>query len=213
MNTNTRMADSQMEDVTMDIVTNESVTALARRLGNKGGWKERMPAMPPGLKAGGIWEQQRSGNVVRLRYREPGGAWQVIGQWPADEPEAAPGRNGTGPRPPQPDPDPVPGVIAGPDPMIFLTPAAGGAWRLNAYGVDAAAVIRALRLALVHLVARQAGVLIIDEVIAPEMAVVATERLPRLPQPRSDKQRGSVGRVKRMVRYPADDEEFGEGDW
>lgn len=194
----------------MDIVTNETVTALARRLGNKRGWKQQMPAMPPGMPAGGVWSQQRVGNRVRLCYQvAPGQRQHVIGEWTDDEAALpAPSSNGTGPkkasgRPAQPPAAPEREPVASEElePLIMLTPAGGGAWRLNGYGVARAEVIRALRLSLVYLVAREAGALIIDEVVAPEMAVVATERLPRLPQPRSDKAAGkrspAGGRVKR----------------
>lgn len=217
----------------MDIVTNETVTALARRLGNKRGWKQQMPAMPPGMPAGGVWSQQRVGNRVRLCYRvAPGQRQHVIGEWTDDEAALpAPSSNGTGPKKgkgldtpgrqatrPTEGPEPVASEEL--EPLIMLTPAGGGAWRLNGYGVARAEVIRALRLSLVHLVAREAGALIIDEVVAPEMAVVATERLPRLPQPRSDKAAGkrkaAGGRVKRTVSYPDDDvidDDDGDDAW
>lgn len=202
----------------MDIVTNESVTALARRLGNKRGWKEQMPAMPPGMPAGGVWSQDRKGNVVRLRYQvAPNSRAHVIGEWTVDDAAApAPRVNGTGPkdgreRPAPPPPAPEPVASEEVEPLILLTPAGGGAWRLSGYGVARAELIRALRLSLVHLVARQAGALIIDEVVAPEMAVVASnglrERIERIepqkqPQKRPQKPQG---RVKKTVSYPDDD--------
>lgn len=210
----------------MDIVTNEGVTALARRLGNKRGWKQKMPAMPPGMPGGGVWSQQRMGNRVRLCYQvAPGQRQHVIGEWTEDEAALpAPSSNGAAPKkgerpaPPPAAPEREPVASEEMEPLILLTPAGGGAWRLNGYGVARAELIRALRLSLVHLVARQSGVAIIDEVVAPEMAVVTTARLPRLPQPRSDKAPGkrpaAGGRVKRTKSYPLtwdelDDEEDG----
>lgn len=193
----------------IDIVTNESVTALAQTLGNKRGWKQQMPASPPGLPAGGAWTQQTVGDVVRLRYQvAKGQPAQIIGEWRAAD--AAPHVNGTGPKPAPPatrDPEPV--AIDEPQPIIVLTPAPGGALRLNAYGLDSPAIIRALRLSLLHLVARSAGALIIDEVIAPEMAIVA-QHAPAL-RPVSNRKRKPANaphsNVRTTVRYPDRDEE------
>lgn len=194
---------------------------MAQRAGTAMG----LPKPPAGLPDGGAYRLDRSprkdgSKRATLRY-EHDGVSTVLG-WFVERPggastPAAPQANGTGPKPAPPrSPEPEPaGVVDQPEPMILLTPAAGGAWRLNGYGVEAPAVIRALRLALVHLVARQAGALIIDEVIAPEMAVVATERLPRLPQPRSDKRKAgsSGGRVKRTVSYDDLDDDAGDDAW
>ena len=182
-----------------DTITNESITTLARTLGNKRGWKANMPASPPGLPPGGLWAQQRAGDTVRLRYQPAHGQpWHDIGQW-TDNTPAPPAANGIGPKPAPRDPAPVAREDAVQEAIILLTPTAGDAWRLNAYGVDRSHVIQALRLALVHLVARQSGVLIIDEVIAPDMAIV-TERLP---QPRPAR-KPTASRVKTTVRYPDD---------
>ncbi len=192
----------------MDIVTNEGVTALAQSLGNKRGWKSQMPASPPGLPAGGTWTQQRVGDVVRLRYQSTkGDKAHFIGEWPADEAAPAAHVNGTGTglrqaQPPK--PERALEAIEEPEPMIMLTPAAGGAWRLNGYGLETAEVIRALRLSLLHLVARQSGALIIDEVVAAEMAVVATERArpgdrPERPTPAARSR--TKGKLKKTVSY------------
>ena len=215
----------------MDVVTNEGVTALARSLENVADWKGRMPATAPGLRPGGDWRRWylRKSNTFRLSYREPGVEhWIDIGEWVRQDAAPAPAVNGTGPKKggrPAPPPaaperaaqEPVASEEA--DPLILLTPAGGGAWRLSGYGVARAELIRALRLSLVHLVAREAGALIIDEVVAPEMAVVA-EGLPRLPQPRNDKTAGkrkaAGGRVKRTVSYPDDDvidDDDGDDAW
>lgn len=178
-----------------------------------------------------LTKEQRANGVKRTLYFQfPDGksvrlGWYLEGETTAPAPPAV---NGTGPKkasgrlaPPPAAPEraaPEPVASEEAEPLILLTPAGGGAWRLNGYGVARAELIRALRLSLVHLVARQSGVAIIDEVVAPEMAVVTTARLPRLPQPRSDKAPGkrpaAGGRVKRTKSYPLtwdelDDEEDG----
>ena len=45
---------------------------------------------------------------------------------------------------------------AAPEPLIILQPD-GDTWQFNAYGLDLAEILRALRLTLIHLAARQSG--------------------------------------------------------
>ena len=193
----------------------EGIIEQAQRQGSARG----LPKPPAGLRADGGYALNRTklgdGGVKRTLYYGVKGDWTTVGWWTEGAQETpAPQVNGTGPKPARSGPsrdagkdrpeqgEPV--AIDGPEPLIMLTPVAGGAWRLNGYGVELAEVIRALRLSLVHLVARQAGVVIIDELAAPEMAVVAPlARLPRLPQPRNDKRkRPGSGKMRTTVRYP-----------
>lgn len=188
----------------IDLITNENITALARTLGNKRGWKERMPAKPATpstLQANGNWQQETKDGVTRLRYQEaPGLPWHTIGQWSANEP-AAPSRNGKAlmPAPPPSAPTlPVPSADA-PEPLILLTPVGDGAWRIAAYGIATSETIRALRLSLLHLVAKQSGALIIDEVVSDTFAVVVPPASKPASQPAQDRPRPTT------VAYPDDD--------
>lgn len=191
----------------------EGIIEQAQRQGSARG----LPKPPAGLRADGQYSLNRTklgdGGVKRTLYYGVKGDWTTVGWWTEGAQETpAPQVNGTGPRPSastgsasgSPSTGSGGEEIDGPEPLIMLTPVAGGAWRLNGYGVELAEVIRALRLSLVHLVARQAGVVIIDELAAPEMAVVAPlARLPRLPQPRNDKRkRPGSGKMRTTVRYP-----------
>lgn len=189
----------------IDTITNESITAYARTLGNKRGWKERMPAKPATpstLQPNGNWQQDTKNGIVRLRYQEaPGQPWHAIGQWPANQAPAN-GRNGASPSPaPQPPaPSPQSPVAAdAPEPLILLTPSGDSAWRLSAYGLAADQTIRALRLSLLHLVAKQSGALIIDEVISDTFAVVVPPKQSAKPASRK------AGRVRTTVAFPDDD--------
>lgn len=60
-------------------------------------------------------------------------------------------------------------------PLILLQPAIDGT-RIDAYGLDPDECIDELRRALLHLVARQAGVTIISEVVSRQAAVVLAQR-------------------------------------
>lgn len=196
-----------------DLITNESITAYARTLGNKRGWKERMPAKPATpstLQPNGNWQQDTKNGIVRLRYQEaPGQPWHDIGQWSANEPPAN-GRNrvssekfgfsnGATPAPQSPVPSPQPPAADAPEPLILLTPSGDSAWRLSAYGLAADQTIRALRLSLLHLVAKQSGALIIDEVISDTFAVVVPPKQSAKPASRK------AGRVRTTVAFPDDD--------
>lgn len=204
----------------MNVVKTEWHEVVAKAL--EQGHAKGLPR-PEGLREDGHFNLSKTtwqdGRVKRTLYYGVKGDMTTIGWWveaAQGREMPAPGVNGTGPKkggrpaPPPAAPERAaqePVASEDVEPLILLTPAGGGAWRLNGYGVARAELIRALRLSLVHLVARQAGALIIDEVVAPEMAVVA-EGLPRLPQPRNDKtagKRNSGGRVKRTVSYPDDD--------
>lgn len=185
----------------IDIVTNESITALARTLGNKRGWKQQMPVSPPGLPAGGMWTQQRSGDVVRLRYHVAKGEKAVVvGEWRAADPPPMPHANGTGPKPTPPEPvvSRVETMLIAPAPLILIEPGPDGT-RFNAYGLELPEIIEELRRALVHLVATSAGVEVISVTI-PRDAAIAVERLPVRPQPKR-RPAAAKGKLKRTVSY------------
>ena len=194
----------------IDLITNESITAYARTLGNKRGWKERMPAKPATpstLQPNGNWQQDTKNGVVRLRYQEaPGQPWHDIGQWSANQAPAN-RRNGASPRAQSPVPSPQPPAAAdAPEPLILLTPSGDRAWRLNAYGLAADQTIRALRLSLLHLVAKQSGALIIDEVVSDTFAVAVPPA--RRTPPAVTVPKHKAGRVRTTVAYPDDDDEL-----
>ena len=198
-------------------VSNEmwrEVLDQARKQGHARGLPRR-PELPATGGSYALSKEKRANGMKRTLYFQfPDGKSVRLGWYLEDAP--APAVNGTGPndgrkRPAPPPPAPEPVASEEVEPLILLTPAGGGAWRLSGYGVARAELIRALRLSLVHLVARQAGALIIDEVVAPEMAVVASnglrERIERIepqkqPQKRPQKPQG---RVKKTVSYPDDD--------
>lgn len=180
----------------MNVVKTEWHEVVAKAL--EQGHAKGLPR-PEGLREDGHFNLSKTtwqdGRVKRTLYYGVKGDMTTIGWWveaAQGREMPAPGVNGTGPKkggrpaPPPAAPERAaqePVASEDVEPLILLTPAGGGAWRLNGYGVARAELIRALRLSLVHLVARQAGALIIDEVVAPEMAVVAEGLLRRQPTP------------------------------
>lgn len=95
-----------------------------------------------------------------------------------------------------------------PEPFIMITPAEDGQLRLNAYSMDAAEVIRNLRLAIVHLVATANG---IDEVFSGSTVVLATPAPPSTngtkPPPKKQAPRTTTRRKRapREIVVPEDD--------
>lgn len=73
-------------------------------------------------------------------------------------------------------------VAQGP-PMMLIEPAADGAIRLNAYGLDGGEIVELLRRRLLHVVALQAGVQVISVEVPARAAVVAS----RTPAPKAIK--------------------------
>lgn len=74
-------------------------------------------------------------------------------------------------------------AVVEPAPMIFIEPAADGAIRLNAYGLDGGEIVEVLRRSLLHVVASQAGVQVISLDVPARAAVVAS----RTPAPKAIK--------------------------
>lgn len=70
-------------------------------------------------------------------------------------------------------PKPAPPAPTTPEPLIIMQPEGDG-WQFNAYGLDIAEILRALRLSLIHLAATQAGVTTIEAVISPCNIVMAS---------------------------------------
>lgn len=66
----------------------------------------------------------------------------------------------------------------GPAPMVLIEPAADGAIRLNAYGLDGGEIVDLLRRSLLHVVAMQAGVEVISVEVPAHGAVVASRPAP-----------------------------------
>ena len=66
-------------------------------------------------------------------------------------------------------------AAAGPAPMVLIEPAADGAIRLNAYGLDGGELVDLLRRSLLHLVASQAGVQVISLDVPAHAAIVASK--------------------------------------
>jgi hypothetical protein len=59
--------------------------------------------------------------------------------------------------------------------MVLIEPAADGAIRLNAYGLDGGEIVEVLRRSLLHLVASQAGVQVISLDVPAHAAIVASK--------------------------------------
>jgi hypothetical protein len=63
--------------------------------------------------------------------------------------------------------------------MVLIEPAADGAIRLNAYGLDGGEIVDLLRRSLLHVVAMQAGVEVISVEVPAHGAVVASRPAPK----------------------------------
>lgn len=64
----------------------------------------------------------------------------------------------------------APAPVAEPTPLIMLQPHGDGI-QFNAYGLEIPEMVDALRLAIVHLVGKQAGIKVFDEVISRSQRV------------------------------------------
>lgn len=97
---------------------------------------------------------------------------------------------------------------AAPEPLIILQPD-GDNWQFNAYGLDLAEILRALRLTLIHLAAQQAGVTTVEATISARNIVLAS---PVAPPPRRapvkpPKARQPARNGYRTTRIDEDDED------
>lgn len=99
----------------------------------------------------------------------------------------------------------APAPVADPTPLIMLQPHGDGI-QFNAYGLEIPEIVDALRLAIVHLVGKQAGIKVFDEVISRQQRVwvpqgpAATVRI----VPSSNGKKPGKPAIKRMPRF--DDE-------
>lgn len=77
------------------------------------------------------------------------------------------------------EPEPAPSTMSEP-PLILLQPNVDGV-QFTAYGLRPAEIIEALRLALVHVVARTNGATVVDEHIARSNRVITVTAVPAKP--------------------------------
>lgn len=109
-----------------------------------------------------------------------------------------------------PNPKPIPSVapapVAEPTPLIMLQPHGDGI-QFNAYGLEIPEIVDALRLAIVHLVGKQAGITVFDEVISRQQRVWVPQipaATPRIVGRSPNGKKPDKPVVKRLPRY--DDE-------
>jgi hypothetical protein len=99
------------------------------------------------------------------------------------------------------------GAVAEPTPLIMLQPHGDGI-QFNAYGLEIPEMVDALRLAIVHLVGKQAGIKVFDEVISRQQRVW----VPQVPSatfrivPSSNGKKPGKPAIKRLPRFDDDDE-------
>lgn len=95
--------------------------------------------------------------------------------------------------------------VADPTPLIMLQPQGDGI-QFNAYGLEIPEIVDALRLAIVHLVGKQAGITMFDEVISRQQRVWVPQGPASAPRivPGSNGKKPSKPAIKRLPRF--DDE-------
>ena len=106
--------------------------------------------------------------------------------------------------PPTP-PSVAPAPVAEPTPLIMLQPHGDGI-QFNAYGLEIPEIVDALRLAIVHLVGKQAGIKVFDEVISRSQRVWVPQGPAATPRivPSSNGKKPGKPAIKRLPRF--DDE-------
>ncbi len=99
----------------------------------------------------------------------------------------------------------APAPVADPTPLIMLQPHGDGI-QFNAYGLEIPEIVDALRLAIVHLVGKQAGIKIFDEVISRSQRVWVPQGPAATPRivPSSNGKKPGKPAIKRLPRF--DDE-------
>ena len=100
----------------------------------------------------------------------------------------------------------APAPVADPTPLIMLQPHGDGI-QFNASGLEIPEIVDALRLAIVHLVGKQAGITMFDEVISRQQRVWVPQgpaATPRIVPSSNGKKPGKPPTVKRLPRF--DDE-------
>lgn len=105
-----------------------------------------------------------------------------------------------------PTPLTAPAPVAETTPLIMLQPHGDGI-QFNAYGLEIPQIVDALRLAIIHLVGKQAGITVFDEVIQRSQRVWVPQgpaATPRIVPSANGKKPGKPPTVKRLPRF--DDE-------
>lgn len=99
----------------------------------------------------------------------------------------------------------APAPVADPTPLIMLQPHGDGI-QFNAYGLEIPEMVDALRLAIVHLVGKQAGITVFDEVISRSQRVWVPQGPAATPRivPSSNGKKPGKPAIKRLPRF--DDE-------
>ena len=108
------------------------------------------------------------------------------------------GIRNTPPTPPSVAPAP-----ADPTPLIMLQPHGDGI-QFNAYGLEIPEIVDALRLAIVHLVGKQVGITVFDELISRQQRVWVPQgpaATPRIVPSANGKKPGKPPTVKRLPRF------------
>ena len=104
-----------------------------------------------------------------------------------------------------PTPLAVPALVAEHTPLIMLQPHGDGI-QFNAYGLEIPAIVDMLRLTIIHLVGKQAGITVFDEVISRSQRIwvpqapAATSRI----VPNANGKKPGKPAIKRLSRF--DDE-------
>ncbi len=101
-----------------------------------------------------------------------------------------------------PTPSVAPAQVAEPTPLIMLQPHSDGI-QFNAYGLEIPEMVDALRLAIVHLVGKQAGIKVFDEVISRSQRVWVPQgpaATPRIVPSANGKKPGKPA-IKRLPRF------------
>lgn len=95
----------------------------------------------------------------------------------------------------------APAPVAEPTPLILLQPHGDGI-QFNAYGLEIPEIVDALRLAIVHMVGKQAGVVTFDEVISRQQRIWVPQTMAATPRivGANGKKPGKPA-VKRLPRF------------
>lgn len=107
-----------------------------------------------------------------------------------------------------PPPSVAPAPVADPTPLIMIQPQ-GASIQFNAYGLEIPEIVDALRLAIVHLVGKQAGITMFDEVISRQQRVWVPQGPAATPRivPSSNGKKPGKPAIKRLPRFDRFDDE------
>lgn len=103
------------------------------------------------------------------------------------------------PKTPKPSTPPMnAGPITDPAPLIILQPQ-GASIQFNAYGLEIPEIVDALRLAIVHLLSKQAGVTMFDELISRQQRIAVPRALTKA-EPSANSAPKPAAKSKQPVR-------------